>query len=469
MSSPPEVDNWLEYDRFAVYGLGRSGRAACELLADRGKEVVASDLRQPEDFEGELDALPESVEFVFGENAPAGADAVVVSPGLEPRLEVFDELESREIPYFSEVDLAFDAASAPILAITGTDGKTTTTSLLGAMAEASRFPSTVGGNIGTPLSAVVDDVGEEGVVVAEVSAFQLWSCHQLRPAVAGYTNVAGDHLDYFDSRSDYIRSKRRLEQNSGPSDWVVYNLDDETVAEWSRETSARRAVYGLEVGGDEAELCVQRDGDRIVSREGGARRHLFDREELPLPGDHNVANAMCAAAMARAFGIEPSAIERAVGEFSPLPHRVEEVAEIEGVRFVNDSKATNVHSALAGLRSLEQGYVAIVGGVDKGLNLRPLCEELEERASGVVIIGAIGDRLQSELARTTEQTPMERAETLRDAVRRAFARAKRGEETDTVTLAPACSSFDMFESYTDRGEEFRSAVRELGANRPDAE
>jgi len=463
-SSHDEVDNWLEYDRYAVYGLGRSGRAACGLLADRGKRVVASDLRERDEFDDELEEVPGSVECVFGENAPAGADAVVVSPGMEPSLEVFDELARREIPYFSEVDLAFDAASAPIVAITGTDGKTTTTSLLGAMAEASRFPTTVGGNIGTPISAVVDDVGERGVVVAEVSAFQLWSCHHLRPAVAGYTNVAGDHLDYFETRSDYVRSKRRLEQNSEASEWVVYNLDDETVAGWSRETSARSAVYAASLDGEEAELCVERTGDRVVSREDGSEWRLFERKQLPLPGDHNVANAMCAAAMARAFGIERSAIERAVREFSPLPHRVEEVAEIEGVRFVNDSKATNVHSALAGLQSLDEPYVAIVGGVDKGLDLEPLCTELRDRASAVVVIGAIGDRLESELSRTAEALPVARYEMLRDAVGRAFEWAQARDSVHTVTLAPACSSFDMFDSYTDRGEAFRRAVRELDAD-----
>jgi len=459
MTSPDEVDSWLEYERYAVYGLGRSGRAACHLLDRFGKEVVASDVRDPEEFGVDLGELPNGVRCVFGENTPAGAEAAVVSPGLEPGLEAFEELERRSIPYFSEVDLAHDAASAPILAVTGTDGKTTTTSIAGAIAEKSRFESAVGGNIGRPLSTVVGEISRSGILVAEISAFQLWSCFHLRPAVAGFTNIADDHLDYFDSRADYVRAKRRLQRNSRGDDWVVYNRDDDVVAEWGRQPPARRATYGMGRGEGRSDLCVELRGDRVVCRNGGEVEHLFSRDQFSLPGLHNLADAMCAAAMTRAFGIRVETIRRAVSTFEPLPHRVEPVAEVDGVEFVNDSKATNVNSALAGLETLAEGYVAIVGGVDKGLDLGPLCEELAENASGVVAIGSIAERLDAELKSTGEKLKVERRRTLEAATRRAFQWAR--SSGGSVVLSPACSSFDMFADYTDRGESFREVVRAI--------
>lgn len=428
------------------------------MLSKRGKSVVASDTRAGEEFDGELAELPDDIDLVFGENDPAEAEVVVVSPGLKPRLEVFEELRRKEIPAVSEIDLAFDAAEAPLLALTGTDGKTTTTALLGAMAAYSEFPSAVGGNIGTPLSAVVSDVSAEGVIVAEVSAFQLWTCHHLRPTVAGFTNIAADHLDYFDDWSEYVVAKRRLARNSRKGDWVVYNADDPRIDGWSREIGAKCAKYGFELE-RESELDVTVSDGAVVARRGGRTVEICAVEDVPLPGRHNLANVMCATAMAVSFGIDREPIRRAIVDFEGRPHRFERLEPVGEVSFVDDSKATNVNASLAGLSSLEGPYVAIVGGVDKGLELDPLVHELAERAAGVVLIGEIADRLEDSIEREGGAVETVRAPSMEEAVRRAWRWAQ--PEGHTVVLSPACSSFDMFESYRRRGEEFRRAVDEL--------
>mgnify|MGYP006278779051 CR=1 FL=1 len=456
-----QADNWLDYDRFAVFGLGRSGRAASRLLSELGKTVVASDTGSRADLEGAIEDLPDDVEFVFGRNAIADAEVAVVSPGLKPRFEIFDALRSRGVPAVSEIEIAFDAAEAPVLALTGTDGKTTTTSILGEIAAASDRPSAVGGNIGTPLSAVVGDVPAAGIIVAEVSAFQLWSTFHFRPDVAGFTNIAGDHLDYFDSRAAYREAKRRLEENVVASDWVVYNGDDPTVDAWYRDRTGRRALYSLDRRPDAgADLALWRQGTRVVAERSGETVEIVDESEISLRGDHNVSNVMCAAGMALAHGLGPEAIRKGIRAFEPLPHRVEPCGTAEGVSFVNDSKATNVNAALAGLESLEDGFVAIVGGVDKGLDLEPLCRHLGRHAGGVVVIGDISERLVEELRDVVDRDfRLDVVGSLEEATRRAFEWARPGQ--GTVVLSPACSSFDMFDSYEHRGRVFREAVDAL--------
>ena len=458
-----DVGSWLDFNSFAVFGLGRSGRAVSRLLADRGKRVIASDTAARGDFDGELEELEGDVELVFGGNELGEAEVAVVSPGLRPSLGIFEEVREAGVPIVSEIDIAFDATGADVLALTGTDGKTTTTSLLGRMAELSGRPSATGGNIGTPLSAIVDEVPEEGLIVAEVSAFQLWSAHHFRPAVAGFTNIAGDHLDYFESREEYREAKRRLQRNAAGEDVVVYNLDDPVIREWSRESPAVRATYGGG-GDDEMEAALRvwaRDGV-LVAEQGGETFDLVERAALGLPGRHNVENAMCAAAMALAAGIDPDVIGEAIATFEALPHRVETCGEVDGVTFVNDSKATNVNASLAGLSSLEPPFVAIVGGVDKGLDLEPLCRYLAEHASGVVAIGEMSGRLTAELEPMVgEEFRLATAGTLEEATRRAYEWAR--GEGETVILSPACSSFDMFESYKHRGEVFRGAVERLSS------
>ncbi len=455
------TQNWLHFDRFAVFGLGKSGIAVSNLLAERGKRVVASDTAARESLRPGIERVDEAVELVCGGHRFEGAEVVVVSPGLSPDLEIVGRIREAGLPIVSEIEIAYDAARAPVAAITGTDGKTTTTALLGHIAELSERPSAVGGNIGTPLSAVVDEVPAGGLVVAEVSAFQLWSIHHFRPRIAGFTNIAGDHLDYFETRREYREAKRRLESNMRGDDLVVYNLDDPVVETWSRNPPAERGVYGFEVASSvEAEVAVREQGGAIVAECDGRTFELLEHDDLALPGDHNLSNAMCASAMALAAEIDAETVAEGLASFEPLPHRIEPCGSIDGVEFVNDSKATNVNAALAGLSSIDGPLVAVVGGVDEGLELAPLCRHLAEHAVGVVVIGEMASRLSDELAGFVDDDfRLEPAESLEEATRLAYRWAR--ESAATVTLSPACSSFDMFDSYEDRGESFRRAVERL--------
>ncbi|MBA2662605.1 MAG: UDP-N-acetylmuramoyl-L-alanine--D-glutamate ligase [Bradymonadaceae bacterium] len=454
----------LDLKRFAVFGLGRSGVAAANLLAGQEKQVVASDTRPKEALQAELATLDARVEVVYGRNEAANAEVVVLSPGLPPRLPVLAELRSLGIPAISEIELAFFASRAPFVAITGTDGKTTTTQLTGEIFEASGRPTVIAGNIGTPLCEVVEAVPENGIVVAEVSAFQLWSTFRFYPVVAGFTNIAADHLDYFDDFADYVKSKHRLLRNlRNPDDWAVFNYDDPTIRAWAAEFGGKKVGYGSDVSLlTECDIALWTDGSALHARVDGQEITWLARlADAPLKGHHNALNMMCAAGLALSCGVSFETIVGAIERFKPLAHRIEFCAERAGIKFYDDSKATNAHAALAGLRTMPTGFVAIVGGVDKGLDLGELAAYLASHAGGVVVIGEIRERLLKALAGAgMDSSFLGEAITMEEAVTEAFVRAQKGGAA-AVILSPACSSFDMFKSYAQRGEVFQAAVLAL--------
>ncbi|MFU8803230.1 MAG: UDP-N-acetylmuramoyl-L-alanine--D-glutamate ligase [Bradymonadaceae bacterium] len=453
---------WLDFERFAVLGLGKSGIAAANLLARRGKTVTASDSRKRGDLEAALGELDSRVRVICGENSTEAAEVVVVSPGLRPTLPIIADLLHREVPVISEVELAFSAARAPFMAITGTDGKTTTATLTGRIFEQARRAAIVAGNIGTALCGVVDEVGPDGLIIAEVSSFQLWSIHDFRPQAAAFTNVAADHLDYHGTVEEYVRCKRRLLKNMQETDWLVFNAEDPRLVEWAREFPGKSVGYGTyPFDAGPFDLAMWYEEGRFFGRDesGDVTCWLETVDDLPLKGRHNRSNMLCAAALARTRGVSWDDIVLALQGFVPLPHRLEPCGEVEGVRFYDDSKATNSHAALAGLRSLSGPIVPIVGGVDKGLDLEELVVYLRDDARAVVLMGEIASRLHEELLEAgMEQERIVEVMTMDEAVEEAFRRSDRG---GTVTLSPACSSFDMFESYAHRGRAFQTAVRGL--------
>ncbi|QDG54638.1 UDP-N-acetylmuramoyl-L-alanine--D-glutamate ligase [Persicimonas caeni] len=464
------MKNWLDYDNFAVFGMGRSGVAAANLLAKRGKKVIASDTRTLDEMGDVAGQLDDGVELVGGGNIVGDAEVVVVSPGLKPNLAVFEELRGRDVPAISEIELAYAATDARILAITGTDGKSTTTVLVGHILEHAGVECVVGGNLGTPLCALVDEVSSDGVIVAEVSAFQLWTTHQFAPHAFGLTNIAFDHLDYFDNYDEYVGAKRQVMQNAGAASWGVFNAEDEHIRSWQHGYEGRAVVYGLseevveaadENSDEEADDTLWlADGSLWARLDGGeATQWLPSVAGLPIAGAHNMLNLMCAAGLALSVGVSLDEVADAATSFKALPHRMEYVGAVDGVQFYDDSKATNVHAALAGLRSLEGDLVAIVGGVDKGLQLIELIDFLREREAPVVIIGEIRERLGSELlAAGYPERDIYTADSMQEAVEKAYKLAK---PDGTVSLSPACSSFDMFDSYAHRGDVFQQIVRGL--------
>ncbi len=458
---------WLDYQRYAVWGMARSGKAAANLLARRGKEVVLSDICSVEEVNKRSEGLDPRVQTVAEENRIGDAEVIVTSPGLAPGLPVFAEARRRSIPVISEVELAFAAGSNPWLGITGTDGKTTTASLTGAMLAAGGVNAVVAGNIGTALCEVVEEAPDDAVIVAELSANQLWSCHSLAIRAAAITNMAPDHLDYFPSTSDYYAAKLRLvEMQKHSGDTILPLANRELYNSLGTDGGGERTYFGSshDLSEELSNVVYFDDQGRGLERVNGQERvWLEDFSKTHLIGPHNQLNASCAAALARTLDVSWEAIEAGLMSFRPLAHRMEPVETIDGVRFIDDSKATNPHASLAGLRGISEPLIVIAGGLDKGLPLNQWVDEVAQRAEVVILIGSITDKLADLLVE--QGAVVVGAGSLKHAVEVAKKRARPGS---TVVLSPACSSYDMFSSYKERGQVFKDAVRALkGADHAD--
>ena len=430
--------------RVAVWGAARSGIAAANLLVDLGAEVVLSDSRVEPTAEG-LDAR---VSLRGGGNVLDGATVLVPSPGIPPHAVALRAARAAGVTLVSEIELAASVARAPIVAITGTDGKSTTTEMVGAAVRAAGRPTVVAGNIGEPLSARVRDVGPEGVVVAEVSAFQLWSCGRFVPAVAIVTNVAEDHAEYFEGDvAAYVAAKARVLADMRAGGTAVLRRDDAVVWRFAPPPGVARVGFGA--GPSAAGWGL--DGGAITL-DGGA---VMAAAELPVPGVHNVYNAQAALAAGLALGLPLAPMVAGLKVFRGLPHRLEVVRLRRGVTWYDDSKATNPHAAATGLRAVTAPLVVITGGYDKGLDLAPFAEAAA-RARLVILTGPTADRTEAALG---GRAPVSRAASMADAVAQAAARAQAG---DAVVLSPAASSFDAYRDYAHRGAVFQAEVAALG-------
>jgi UDP-N-acetylmuramoylalanine--D-glutamate ligase len=470
----PLRDPLAGHSTVAVLGLGAAGLGACRLLLALNKRVVASDANPALD----TSRLPPGLDLRLGRNDIGDATAVVVSPGLNPtwpenqRKEdlapIWEAWKQGQIELWSEIELAAAAFDGHVLSIGGTDGKSTTAAMTAHLLKGWGVDACLAGNSWTPFSAHLADGLRPEVAVLEVSAFQLWEPHRFHPDVAVLTNIAPDHLDHFASEADYVGAKRSVFRNLGAGDTVVLFADDLRLGSWVnplREAGVRVAGYSLHrVGrGYEQRGTVGFAGDEpaLILDPDPFRLGAIPVSDLPVLGTHNQKNALAALLAASSLPLAAprigrDATRRAFASFKGLPHRVELVRERKQVRFLDDSKATNVHAALAGIKSLEAPLVTIVGGVDKGLELAPLIEELARRARHVVVIGQIRSRFVAEAAGRIAS--IETALTMEDAVDKAAARARPG---DIVLLAPACSSFDMFRGFEHRGEVFAAAVNAL--------
>jgi UDP-N-acetylmuramoylalanine--D-glutamate ligase len=368
-------------------------------------------------------------------------EAPVIATALERGIEVMGELE-----------VAWRSLPNRFLAVTGTNGKTTTVELLGHVYRGAGEPVAVAGNVGTALSELVGEVEADATVVCECSSFQLEDTSHFAPECAVFLNLAPDHLDRHPDLESYLAAKLRIFANQGNDDIAVYNGDDPFVAGVDLGGCARRIAFCHGAGPD----CEVALAEGTVFYDG---EPLIEAAELGLFGEHNVANAMAAAAAALSMGIGRDAVREGLRSFAGVPHRLEPVAEIGGVRFVNDSKATNVASASVGLRAFEGGVHAILGGSEKEEPFAPLLDPVRERCVACYLIGAAADRLAAELAPALQDgVELHRCADLEDAVRRAAAAAEPGQ---TVLLSPACASFDAFESFEARGERFREIVEAL--------
>ncbi|MEM1117361.1 MAG: UDP-N-acetylmuramoyl-L-alanine--D-glutamate ligase [Bacteroidota bacterium] len=457
--------------RVTVVGGARSGLAVARLLRRRGAEVFLSDHGAPEAGVAEgLDAAGIASEFGGHTARALDADWLVVSPGVPTTSNLIQSALRQRRPVYSEIEAASWFCRGPIAAVTGSNGKTTTTSLIGHLFATAGREHVVAGNIGYPLSDYVDDVGEETAVVLEVSSFQLDHIHTFRPRVAVLLNITPDHLDRYDHDvAQYAAAKLRLFANLQPGDWLVANHDDALVRE---SVAALPAGQGLSVAfsadAEPVPGAFVRD-DRVVlalptaaSRGGSSPHPVIDHEDLmptsdlALPGRHNLYNSLAAAIVARAMEIRSDVVRESLTSFEGVPHRLETVRTVGGVTFVNDSKATNVNAVWYALESFPGRVVLIAGGRDKGNDYGPLQRLVADKVTGLVAIGEGADAIEAALGPYTEEVA--RAGSMEQAIQYARLMAQPG---DTVLLSPACSSFDMFENYEDRGDTFKRLVRAL--------
>jgi UDP-N-acetylmuramoylalanine--D-glutamate ligase len=443
----------LEGSSVLVLGLGTSGRSAARFCAERGARVVAADERAADELRG-LDELgpPLAIELRCGQALPdadaAEFDLVVPSPGV-PRERYAGHAKSARV--WGDIELAFRALRVPIAAVTGTNGKSTTTCLLEALLTHGGLRAGAAGNLGEPALGLVGRPLD--VAVLEVSSFQLETIEAFRPSVALILNITPDHLDRHGDVRGYVAAKARILENQHEQDAAVLNIDDPLVAELAAAAKARVLRFSRQ---QPQERGVWLDGDAAVLRDG-EREARVGLESLALPGRHNRDNAAMALCAAMALGADLTRAAEALPAFHGLPHRCELVCEIAGVRYVDDSKATNPGAAARALEGVGARVLWIAGGRDKGLEFAPLAAVAERCVRVALLIGEASDALDAALPSRVRR---ERCETLAVAVERAAALAERG---DVVLLAPACASFDQFESFAARGDAFRASVEQLGS------
>ena len=434
-----------------MVGLARSGQAAARLLAGRGETVRAVDSGHPEGAAG-LEGV--GVEVFLDTDGLAqleGTRTVVKSPGVPREAPVIAAALERGIEVMGEMELAWRVMPNRFIGVTGTNGKTTTVELIGHLYRGAAEPVAVAGNVGTALSELPGEVDPEATIVCECSSFQLEDTIAFAPECAVFLNLAPDHLDRHGDLESYLAAKLRIFANQGNDDVAVYNADDPFLADVDLGGCARRVAFCRGAAPD----CEVAVAEGTIFYDG---EPLLAVAELGLFGEHNVANAMAAAA-ALSMGIDREAVREGLRSFAGVPHRLEQVAEIGGVRFVNDSKATNVDAATVGVRAFEGGVHAILGGSEKDEPFAPLVEPLRERARACYLIGATSDRMARELAPVAEAgVELHRCADLEDAVRRAATAAAPGE---VVLLSPACASFDAFKNFEQRGKRFREIVEGL--------
>jgi len=436
-----------------VVGAARSGIAAAELLATRGARVMLTELRPTFADQDRLRAAGIDVE-VGGHRQETldTADLIVVSPGVPLDMPVFDTARHRGVEIIGELELAWRWIRGRVIAITGTKGKSTTTTLVGRMLTAAGHRVLVGGNIGVPLSTQVDTSTLETVHVVEVSSFQLETTSTFRPWIAVWLNLADDHLDRHPSVEAYVRTKARVFAHQTAGDWAVLNADDAVVSAQGASVASGRVYFSL--SGRTATGFVV-DGEWIVRRTATGAERLVPLAAVELTGRHMLNNVLAATAVASIADVTPQAMTDAVRGFRGLPHVMEPVGAIRGVRFVNDSKATNVEAAQRSIESFPPGLVAIIGGHFKGGDLRQLREPLAAGAVAVVAIGTSAPLVHEAIGGVV---PVVDAASMREAVERGYEAAAPG---GVVLLAPACASFDWFRDYADRGDTFKAEVARL--------
>lgn len=452
----------LQGKRVLIVGAGRSGIAAARLCERKGAHVTLTDRRTLDELDAATLELRDRVTFDLGGHTESyfeNSDLIVLSPGV-PWIEPLKRAQAHGIPILGEVELSSRFIDAPIVGITGSNGKSTTTTLIGEMVRASERPSFCGGNLGTPLAEIVDTeaASSNGIVVLELSSFQLETVEQFHAHIAVLLNLSEDHLDRYATYRDYTSAKARIFERQTRRDYAVVNgnSSQRECVELACRSSATLLLFVSETEGPlvrggwltQDAFCLRLSDDAPIE--------TYRRETFRLPGRHNAENALAALLASRLAGVSSEVCQRTLDSFLGLPHRMEYVGEHRGVVYYNDSKATNVGSVVGSLTGFERPVVLIAGGLDKGGDYAPFVDVVQTTCRHVLLIGSAAEKIAGELSRTT--VPVHRANTLSEAVTLAATLAHSG---DAVVLSPACSSYDMFKNFEDRGQQFRDAVSSL--------
>ena len=443
--------------RILVAGIGKSGLAAARFLRERGARVTVSDAR-PATVIPELPQLLD--EGIMVETGGHGlltfrrSDLIVVSPGVPQDVPEIRQVRALGMRVIGELELGAQFLQGKVIAITGSNGKTTTTTLVGEILKAAGLPTQVGGNIGTPVTEMVPGSAAETWNVLEVSSFQLETIETFRPKIAAVLNITPDHLDRHGSFEAYRAAKTRITENQTAEDFLVLNGEDEPTKLVAANTKAQIYLFSARRQVKQGAF-VDRDAIVFRAKEGGAFEPVLPVSEIPLHGKHNVENVLAAVCMAKLAGVANEVIREAVAKFKAVEHRLEFVREIDGVRYFNDSKATNVDATVKAVEAFAGGIHLILGGKDKDSNYATMSELLRERVKTVITIGTAAEKIERELAGVVK---IESAGTLARAVPLAKELAVAG---DVVLLAPACASFDQFNNYEHRGTVFKELVASL--------
>jgi UDP-N-acetylmuramoylalanine--D-glutamate ligase len=442
-----------------VVGLGKSGVASALFLEARGARVTVSDAKPQQQLENEISVLLDKGITVesgkHGERTFQNQDLIVVSPGVPAGLPQLVQARREGTPVIGEIELAARFLEGEIVAITGSNGKTTTTSLTGEVIAAGGCKTLVGGNIGTPAISFVEQSSPDTWVVLEVSSFQLETIESFRPHISAVLNLSPDHLDRHGSMANYFAAKARIFENQKASDFAVLNADDEPTA--ALASGLRPGVYWFSRKREVDRGAFVRD-DNIIFRDERGERAVMPCADITLKGAHNLENVLAAVTMGSLAGIAAPKIRTAVKDFKAVEHRLEYVATIAGVDYYNDSKATNVDATIKALEAFAGGIHIILGGKDKGSDYSVLNRLLRERVRRVYTIGAASRKIESQIE---SSIPITSSGTLGEAIRNASVNARTGE---IILLAPACASFDQFKSYEERGRVFKAEVRALQAH-----
>ena len=439
-----------------VVGLAKSGVSAANLLHKLGANVTVTDEKGEETLSDNVKKLEKGISLKLNGHDSVninGIDLTIISPGVPWDSPFLNKIREKGIRIMSEVEFAFQQLQAPFIAITGTNGKTTTTTLTGEILKRGGKKVFVGGNIGNPLCEEVLNGGKSELVLSEISTFQMEGSETFKPYISAILNITPDHLDRHESMDEYIELKKRVFINQDENDYMILNLDDEITARFSTEVRGKKVFFSRL---KEVENGAFVREDKIIFKNDGREETVCSLKDLKLIGVHNIENTLASVAISGICGISGKIMRDVISEFKGIKHRMELVREIRGIRFINDSKGTNVGATVKSLQSFNEPIILIAGGKDKGSDYLPLKGLIEERVKFLILIGDAKKKIAKSLNGFKNKIE---ADTLENAVKEGYKRAKNG---DIVLLSPACASFDMFRDYEDRGEQFKEIVNRLG-------